>query len=333
MDKLLWQCAKLVVEMQSGSTSNIQRRLNIGYNDAGNAMDELERMGIVGATNGSQPRKVFVSSIDELKKFFDANFIAEAESPFIITKNEFYSSYDVTNGCVFEFTNGKDGILDKKRFFFLVNYEHGEFVLQVYSLGTHELKKGTIIHFQFQNNQVLTYEIKMDSQKAPAKINVSIDDLIVFEKQSIKAVLVDFKKYNDKVLLYSDIGSIKYSESKQTLTDFIRKVVELNPSVLQNQTKNINTSFISECYVYLMVDLANNFYKIGISNDLQIRESTLQSEKPTIEIITSKKFNNRKIASVFEKTLHSVYEAKRIRGEWFNLDASELNEVIITLKS
>ena len=82
-----------------------------------------------------------------------------------------------------------------------------------------------------------------------------------------------------------------------------------------------------------MIDKANGFYKIGLSNNPNFRESTLQSEKPTIEIIVSKKFINRKIASIFEKTLHTNYETKRIRGEWFNLDLLELNEVIAILTS
>ena len=40
------------------------------------------------------------------------------------------------------------------------------------------------------------------------------------------------------------------------------------------------------CYVYLMIDLSNNHYKIGISNKPEYREKTLQSEKPSIEMIS-----------------------------------------------
>jgi len=68
-DKLFDDCARLVVQMQSGSTSNLQRRLNLGYNRAGRIMDQLEAAGIVGAANGSKPREVFFKSESELEEY------------------------------------------------------------------------------------------------------------------------------------------------------------------------------------------------------------------------------------------------------------------------
>src|SRR5690606_32726895 len=47
-DKLFEDCAKVVVQTQSGSTSMLQRRFNLGYNRAGRIMDQLEAAGIVG---------------------------------------------------------------------------------------------------------------------------------------------------------------------------------------------------------------------------------------------------------------------------------------------
>lgn len=73
------------------------------------------------------------------------------------------------------------------------------------------------------------------------------------------------------------------------------------------------------CYVYLMHDLKTNFYKIGISNSPSYREKTLQSEKPTIILMRCKRFPKRKIAEILEKTLHSTYSNKRIRGNGFLL--------------
>ncbi len=70
-DKLFDDCARLVVQMQSGSTSNLQRRLNLGYNRAGRIMDQLEAAGVVGAANGSKPREVFFRTESELQEFLD----------------------------------------------------------------------------------------------------------------------------------------------------------------------------------------------------------------------------------------------------------------------
>ncbi len=68
-DKLFEDCARIIVQMQSGSTSNLQRRLNLGYNRAGRIMDQLESAGIVGPANGSKPREVYFKTEVELEQF------------------------------------------------------------------------------------------------------------------------------------------------------------------------------------------------------------------------------------------------------------------------
>ncbi|MCD6010822.1 MAG: cell division protein FtsK [Flavipsychrobacter sp.] len=71
-DKLFEDCARLVVQMQSGSTSNLQRRLNLGYNRAGRIMDQLEAAGVVGPTNGSKPREVYYKTEGELEQYLES---------------------------------------------------------------------------------------------------------------------------------------------------------------------------------------------------------------------------------------------------------------------
>lgn len=63
------EAARLIVQSQSGSTSLLQRKMQLGYNRAGRLMDQLEAAGIVGPTRGSKPRDVLVSSEDELMVF------------------------------------------------------------------------------------------------------------------------------------------------------------------------------------------------------------------------------------------------------------------------
>ena len=81
-----------------------------------------------------------------------------------------------------------------------------------------------------------------------------------------------------------------------------------------------------------MIDTTNNYHKIGISNQPIYREKTLQSEKPTIEMVANKEFPNRKIAHSFEQALHSTYDEKRVRGEWFDLSQEEVDDIITSLK-
>lgn len=68
-DSMFEEAARLIVKHQHGSTSLIQRRLKLGYNRAGRIMDQLEKAGIVGPTNGSKPREVFVKSEAELERY------------------------------------------------------------------------------------------------------------------------------------------------------------------------------------------------------------------------------------------------------------------------
>jgi len=67
-DPLFEEAARLIVVHQQGSTSLIQRKFSIGYNRAGRLMDQLEAAGIVGATQGSKPRDVFIADEYSLEK-------------------------------------------------------------------------------------------------------------------------------------------------------------------------------------------------------------------------------------------------------------------------
>ena len=86
------------------------------------------------------------------------------------------------------------------------------------------------------------------------------------------------------------------------------------------------------CFVYLMHDSKNGYHKIGISKTPKYREKTLQSEKPTIDMICAKEFPSRKIAEAIEQALHKVYAEERIRGEWFDLSETDVAMICETLK-
>jgi hypothetical protein len=72
---------------------------------------------------------------------------------------------------------------------------------------------------------------------------------------------------------------------------------------------------------YIMIDASTNYVKIGKSQNPGHRERTLQAEKPTIKMIHVFKDD-------IEKELHSKFNDRRLRGEWFDLSENEVNEII-----
>lgn len=67
LDPLFEEAAQMIVMSQQGSTSLIQRKFSIGYNRAGRIMDQLEKLGIVGPSDGSRPRQVYCTDEVDLR--------------------------------------------------------------------------------------------------------------------------------------------------------------------------------------------------------------------------------------------------------------------------
>jgi S-DNA-T family DNA segregation ATPase FtsK/SpoIIIE len=63
-DPLLEDAIRLVAEMQTASTSMLQRRMRLGYTRAGRLIDMLERRGVISGYEGSKPRQVLVTEAD-----------------------------------------------------------------------------------------------------------------------------------------------------------------------------------------------------------------------------------------------------------------------------
>lgn len=66
---LIEQAIEVVVYAGQASTSSLQRRLRLGYGRAARIMDELEKMGVIGAYEGAKPRRVLMTKeqLDERK--------------------------------------------------------------------------------------------------------------------------------------------------------------------------------------------------------------------------------------------------------------------------
>ncbi|MBM3210127.1 DNA translocase FtsK [Candidatus Saccharibacteria bacterium] len=65
-DDMYKDALRVVVEGGKASTSLLQRRLRIGYARAARIIEEMEEQGVIGPADGSRPRDVLISSLDEL---------------------------------------------------------------------------------------------------------------------------------------------------------------------------------------------------------------------------------------------------------------------------
>jgi S-DNA-T family DNA segregation ATPase FtsK/SpoIIIE len=65
-DDMFRDAVGVVIENKKASTSLLQRRLRIGYGRAARLIENMEEQGIVGAADGSRPREVLVSSMDDV---------------------------------------------------------------------------------------------------------------------------------------------------------------------------------------------------------------------------------------------------------------------------
>jgi S-DNA-T family DNA segregation ATPase FtsK/SpoIIIE len=63
-DPLLRDAIVLVAEMQTASTSMLQRRLRLGYTRAGRMIDMLEKRKVISGYEGSKPRQVLITEAD-----------------------------------------------------------------------------------------------------------------------------------------------------------------------------------------------------------------------------------------------------------------------------
>lgn len=61
LDALIEEAMNVVTELNSASTTVIQRKLSVGYARAARIMDQLEQLGYVSAAEGNKPRKVLIT--------------------------------------------------------------------------------------------------------------------------------------------------------------------------------------------------------------------------------------------------------------------------------
>lgn len=279
------------------------------------------------------------------RKYFNEPLITIDE--FTNDKNLTWKSVNSGNGT-YIVTKSDDKLVDLR---FTFNYVQKEDkIIFYFSPNQIKLKQNDKIIFLFENEETIEYNLESNPIIMTSRKNVKF---LEYRTSILESELELFCNHNLKrwkiiltnegrEILGGKIGDINYSSEnnlkiviKKLALDYKalvnRNIENYKPLIFRNQSVDPLKKEES-CYVYLMKDFANGYHKIGISNKPYYREKTLQSEKPTIELVSSKQFPLRKIAESFEKALHETYKEKRIRGEWFNLDDVDVEMIIQSLK-
>jgi hypothetical protein len=159
----------------------------------------------------------------------------------------------------------------------------------------------------------------------------------LYEKHNIKslrdALLSNNKAISDRAHEIHNVCSAykNWYDLENALKSTEWKVYELAPLSGVNVEFDIISISIHPRYkpkalakeqkTYLMHDSNTGLTKIGKSFEPKIREKTLQSEKPTIQLLHI-------FDSDIESNLHKKFNHKRVRGEWFELTRKEIDSII-----
>lgn len=241
---------------------------------------------------------------------------------------------------------------NSERIFFTINNLNGkDFVIINYPKKEFDLKRGNKFQILLDSDEVICLNFSQNSYQAYESYD---ENLKKIQENKAPITLSDLQKLaNNKVInwkisfqsgqeisgispfgnnhAYKSFGKIQ--EMIQLLAiDYLNEVSKIQNHKPLSIYEEINNNSTESCCIYLMADTTNGCYKIGISNKPEYRERTLQSEKPTIELVASKEFPSRQIAESIEKALHYTFKEKNIRGEWFNLSQKDINEIKETLK-
>lgn len=302
------------------------------------SLEKNELLYIIRTSDEKRIQEKFINEPDII--------IDEFNNSTIIKWNRVSSKFSISNGVCSKSNNYITDFI-----FSFIYFQNNDYIVFSFNPKQIKPKQNDKINFLFENNEQIEFELSGNSISSRNRLNEKIFEYksLITESELNLFANVDFKKWkitlsnDEKEILGGEIGGDKNYESKNNLNIVIKKytqeylklikenVQNYQPLMIRNGKKT-NEKKLDICFVYLMNDTSNGYYKIGISNKPKYREKTLQSEKPTIEMVISKKYPIRKIAESFEKSLHKAYANKRIRGEWFELDETDVEHITESLK-
>lgn len=120
------------------------------------------------------------------------------------------------------------------------------------------------------------------------------------------------------------------SQSGKDVRSYILSLIEENADQIftsdipktDDKTRNPNAKKDYSGFIYLVRATRTSFYKIGMSKDPYKRLQSLQTGTPFELVIINRIYTFDCLA--LEKALHEYYQAYWMRGEWFDMPQSEI---------
>lgn len=232
-----------------------------------------------------------------------------------------------------------------KYMFIKFRYQEEKPLLSIcYDSSDVPIRTGDVLKLLFSEKKVLSLVFNgvshqpflniFDKEYKEIELELTKGDIDTMRTLDLLKARVEFKNGNrPEVIDLCTKSSVQLVSTlfKNYVNAFCRALDECDFKWSTIDTSDISGSASEPCYVYLMKDTINGYHKIGISNNPRYRERTLQSEKPTIELLCAKQYPSRNIAEAIEFALHKAFGDKRMRGEWFNLNAQDVIDLKITL--
>jgi hypothetical protein len=289
--------------------------------------------------------KVFEGNL--LYKFYTLEeYVSKTQYPFTIEEDDFSG----VKGINWDF---KDAgyknvfVLERDKAFIHLGILPGwptlTFYIRKYYCDSRPRQNDTL-YFLFEDRSTLSLPIKervvvYEKDYYRLQFKLSQEDLWSLQTHSVQKIKVSIQDGKDVIIdnktnsFHAGVRGLLLKKYANTYSSALDEYGFKWPDKREVDSKIQSPSLIDEpCFVYLMLDTTNGFYKIGISNNPEYREKTLQSEKPTIELLAAKPFPSRIIAEAIESALHKAYGDKRLRGEWFELDGKDVADILATLK-
>lgn len=196
-DPILEEVLRLIVQVNTVSASFLQRKLSIGYSRAARILETLEEVGAVSTAEGSQPRTVLVTSIEDLllkiKEDAYRNFNNTTDD--IETKNTLFDYAILPDSSEFKKLAGLNNI-ENKTFEILCGLDNGKAIFKNIDILQNIILAGT-------------------SYSGKEKFLDQIIFSLLFEKSAVNTKFV-FADYTNELALYNRLP--------QMLTDTISEI-------------------------------------------------------------------------------------------------------------